>query len=67
MVRRLGGMRWRRLHQAVYAIALLALIHYFQQTKADVTVPIFAASLFLLADRLPAARLVAGQRANCRR
>lgn len=47
MVRRLGGMRWRRLHQAVYAIALLALIHYFQQTKADVTVPTFAAGLFL--------------------
>ena len=40
-------MRWRRLHQAIYAIALLALIHYFQQTKADVTVPTFAASLFL--------------------
>ena len=47
MVRRLGGLRWRRLHQAVYAIALLALIHYFQQTKADVTVPVFAAGLFL--------------------
>src|SRR5215813_1426315 len=47
MVRRLGGLRWRRLHQAVYVIALLALIHYFQQTKADVTVPTFAASLFI--------------------
>ena len=47
MVRRLGPLRWRRLHQAVYAIALLALIHYFQQTKADVTVPTFAAGLFL--------------------
>jgi sulfoxide reductase heme-binding subunit YedZ len=47
MVRRLGGVRWRRLHQAIYGIALLALIHYFQQTKADVTVPTFAASLFL--------------------
>jgi len=46
MVRRLGGMRWRRLHKLVYAIVLLALIHYFQQTKADVTVPTFAASLF---------------------
>jgi sulfoxide reductase heme-binding subunit YedZ len=45
MVRRLGGLRWRRLHQAIYAIALLALIHYFQQTKADVTVPTFAAGL----------------------
>jgi methionine sulfoxide reductase heme-binding subunit len=47
MVRRLGALRWRRLHQAIYVIALLALIHYFQQTKADVTVPTFAASLFL--------------------
>jgi methionine sulfoxide reductase heme-binding subunit len=54
MVRWLGGRRWRRLHQAVYVIALLALIHYFQQTKADVTVPAFAASLFgwLIAYRL---------------
>ena len=54
MVRRLGGLRWRRLHQAIYVIALLALIHYFQQTKADVTVPIFAAGLFfwLIAYRL---------------
>ncbi len=56
MVRRLGGLRWRRLHQIVYGIALLALIHYFQQTKADVTVPVFAASLFvwLIAYRLVA-------------
>jgi methionine sulfoxide reductase heme-binding subunit len=54
MVRRLGGLRWRRLHQIIYGIALLALIHYFQQTKADVTVPTFAASLFfwLIAYRL---------------
>lgn len=54
MVRRLGGERWRRLHKIVYGIALLALIHYFQQTKADVTVPVFAASLFgwLLAYRV---------------
>lgn len=46
MMRKLGGLRWRRLHQAIYVIALLALIHYFQQTKADVTVPIFVAGLF---------------------
>ncbi len=46
MQRHLGGLRWRRLHQAVYVIALLALIHYFQQTKADVTVPTLAAGLF---------------------
>lgn len=46
VTRRIGPQRWRRLHQLVYGIALLALIHYFQQTKADVTVPVFAASLF---------------------
>jgi methionine sulfoxide reductase heme-binding subunit len=47
MVRRIGGARWRKLHRIVYGIALLALIHYFQQTKADITVPVFAAGLFL--------------------
>ena len=47
MVKRLGALRWRRLHQLIYVIALLALIHYFQQTKADVTVPMFMAGLFL--------------------
>jgi sulfoxide reductase heme-binding subunit YedZ len=47
MTRRLGPLRWRRLHQTVYVIALLALIHYFQQTKADVTVPVFVSSIFL--------------------
>lgn len=63
MVKRLGGMRWRHLHQLIYGIALLALIHYFQQTKADVTVPIFAASLFLwlIAYRLVAWRQGSGE------
>ncbi len=46
MVRRLGSKRWQRLHQAIYLIAALALIHYFQQTKADVAVPTFVAGLF---------------------
>src|SRR5215471_16014705 len=46
MVRRLGALRWQRLHYAVYAIGALALIHYFQQTKADVSVPTFTAGVF---------------------
>ncbi|MES1149785.1 MAG: protein-methionine-sulfoxide reductase heme-binding subunit MsrQ [Bradyrhizobium guangdongense] len=46
MVRRLGGRRWQHLHNIIYVIGLLALIHYFQQTKADVSVPTFAAGLF---------------------
>jgi methionine sulfoxide reductase heme-binding subunit len=54
MVRRLGVKHWQRLHQAIYVIGLLALIHFFQQTKADVWVPTFAASLYgwLIAYRL---------------
>ena len=47
MVRRLGSRRWQRLHQLVYGIALLALIHFFQQTKADIWVPTFVAGLFV--------------------
>jgi methionine sulfoxide reductase heme-binding subunit len=47
MVRRLGRRRWQRLHQLVYGIALLALIHFFQQTKADIWVPTFVAGLFV--------------------
>ena len=30
----------------MYVVALLALIHYFQQTKADVSVPIYTAGVF---------------------
>jgi sulfoxide reductase heme-binding subunit YedZ len=54
IVRRLGGKRWQRLHNIVYGIGLLALIHYFQQTKADVSVPTFVAGLFgwMIAYRL---------------
>lgn len=29
------GLRWVRLHQAVYAAAILAVIHHFWLTKAD--------------------------------
>jgi sulfoxide reductase heme-binding subunit YedZ len=47
MVRRLGAKRWQRLHQVVYRLALLALVHFFQQTKADVWVPTFVAGLFV--------------------
>jgi sulfoxide reductase heme-binding subunit YedZ len=46
MVRRLGAKRWQRLHAVVYGIGVLALIHYFQQTKADVSVPTFTAGVF---------------------
>src|SRR5437773_12322645 len=46
MVRRLGPRRWQGLHQVVYGIALLALIHFFPPTKADIWLPTFVAGLF---------------------
>ena len=45
MVKRLGGLNWRRLHQMTFGIVILALVHYFQQTKADISVPTLYAGL----------------------
>jgi sulfoxide reductase heme-binding subunit YedZ len=46
MVKRLGSQRWRRLHQITYAVAFLSLFHFFQQTKADFTLPATISGLF---------------------
>ena len=46
MIRRLGGKRWRRLHQASYAIGLLASLHFFLQAKANITEPLVMAGFF---------------------
>jgi sulfoxide reductase heme-binding subunit YedZ len=46
MVRRLGGMRWRKLHQLIYPIGVLASIHYFLQTKLDLFHPTILAGFF---------------------
>lgn len=55
MIRRLGGRAWRRLHRVVYALAVLATIHYFMQSKIDVTEATVMAGLYgwLMACRLP--------------
>ena len=57
-VRRLGGRRWRRLHQLVYVAALLAVLHYVWLVKADVRVPLAygAVVVVLLLLRLPVVR-----------
>jgi sulfoxide reductase heme-binding subunit YedZ len=39
-IRRMGGRNWQRLHRIVYAIAVLALVHYLLQSKRDMTAPI---------------------------
>jgi sulfoxide reductase heme-binding subunit YedZ len=41
------GRRWKQLHRLAYPIGLLALMHFFIQTKANVGEPVFVAGLFL--------------------
>jgi methionine sulfoxide reductase heme-binding subunit len=44
-MRRLGK-RWKQLHRLVYPIAVLAMLHFFIQTKANVNEPVFVSGLF---------------------
>ena len=45
--RRLGARRWQKLHRILYAIALLAVIHYFMQSKLDEWEPTVMAGIFV--------------------
>ena len=47
MVRRLGGRRWQLLHRLVYAIGVLAVIHFCFQSKLDRWQPTIMAGLLL--------------------
>ena len=47
MVRRLGGIRWRRLHWLVFPVSLLGTIHYFMQSKLEVFEPTVMAGIFI--------------------
>ena len=54
-VRRLGYLRWKRLHRLAYLAVLLALVHLAWRVKADLRRPaLFAAVVaLLLAARVP--------------
>jgi methionine sulfoxide reductase heme-binding subunit len=47
MIRRLGP-RWRQLHSIVYALAVLALLHFMIQAKADVSEPVMMTGFFAI-------------------
>lgn len=58
MVKRLGGIRWNRLHKLVYVITALGILHYYMQSKVDVTQPVLMTGFFfwLMGYRLMASR-----------
>ena len=39
-IRKLGGKRWKRLHQLVYVAAVCGVIHYWWQVKPGVLAPL---------------------------
>ena len=55
MVRRLGPVRWRRLHRCVYVAAICGALHFLWLVKADLLEPLMYAGVLaaLLAARLP--------------
>jgi sulfoxide reductase heme-binding subunit YedZ len=47
-IRRLGGQRWRRLHQLIYVSASLGVVHFLWLVKADLRRPIYFGSVLSL-------------------
>jgi sulfoxide reductase heme-binding subunit YedZ len=45
-IRRMGRW-WKRLHRLGYVLAVMALLHYFIQSKANVSEPVFVAGLYV--------------------
>ncbi|RYD18097.1 MAG: hypothetical protein EOP89_17770, partial [Lysobacteraceae bacterium] len=45
-IRRMGA-RWKRLHKLVYGLAVLSLVHFILQTKADVSLPLLFVGIFI--------------------
>jgi sulfoxide reductase heme-binding subunit YedZ len=39
-IRRMGFVRWNRLHRLVYVAGALAVVHFFWRVKVDVTQPL---------------------------
>jgi sulfoxide reductase heme-binding subunit YedZ len=48
MIRRFGGVAWRRLHRLVYLSAILAVLHYLWLAKKGVQDPFYYAAILLV-------------------
>lgn len=47
-IRRLGGRRWQSLHRTVYAIGILAVLHYSWLVKADQSQPLLYGGILIV-------------------
>jgi sulfoxide reductase heme-binding subunit YedZ len=45
-VRRLGFVRWQRLHRLIYFSALAGVIHYYWLVKSDVRLPLMYGAIW---------------------
>ena len=41
------GRSWKRLHRMIYGLGAIALLHYFIQSKSNVSEPVFFSGLFV--------------------
>ena len=46
MIRRMGAREWNTLHNLIYPVAVLALLHFYMQSKVDVTQPVLMSGFF---------------------
>lgn len=69
MVKRLGGKRWKRLHQLVYVAGALGVLHFLWLVKADIRQPTSYGLVLvgLLGVRLVRERARRRERATARR
>jgi sulfoxide reductase heme-binding subunit YedZ len=41
------GRRWKVLHRSIYVLAVIALLHYFIQSKSNVSEPVFVSGVYV--------------------
>jgi len=61
-VRRLGFVRWQRLHRLVYFAALAGVIHYYWLVKSDVRLPLMYGAIWAVLMAYRAREWRGGQR-----
>ena len=61
-VKRLGYVKWKRLHRLAYLCAALGCVHYYLRVKKDVTQPVLYASVLGVLLSVRAIAVLRGRR-----